>query len=1278
MMNRVLLFLYMILSVFFLVTADSYASETSVVILSDASDQEGQPGPDAENGLIADYYQFDQAAKAFTEYVSSEYVRTPVYSEGTDSRKIHALRTVGFLNARGVAFRGKIRFPEAGLYVLSVQASQGVRVKIDDVTVIDEWENTRLNTIAGKTMLIGQESVHDVSIEYYYTSGDEQFSLYWENDNSIEKELIPASFFYPPVPQDTLIEMITAEADGKEILLQGRSLENIAGITVIPFSLSSVKEPAVCKITKKEQGQILAELPSKLTPGTYRLEYIVQDRTFRTKASFFVNAGENTLAEAAGSIRRNEHPRPDRYRDDWINLNGAWRFDFDPGRTGVEEEWYRKKDYTRMINVPFSWQSDESWIGDDSYLGAAWYERDFTVDKAWLQDGKHCFLCFGAVNAQAAVYVNGEMAGSHAGGFTPFELDITSLVREGENRLTVEVIDDSRYNNNTYPAMLGKQGYDAPCGYAPTSGIWQPVFLESRGEAYVESLQVYTDVASDITGRNDGRQEAGKETESDYSTADCSVRFEAQIYSDREMDAVIRYSFSSTLWDLADEKEISTGSDFAWSMNIHLQEGMNLMISPDIAVLEAKLWSDIEPNLYVGSVDIIETEGTDMALDIEKSMTGTSGPVHYPIDHLETYFGFRRIGTGSFEGRDYEYIYVNGRPVFLSGVLDQGYWAGSGYTAPTQEDLRGDVAFLKDNGFNTMRKHLKIEDPLQYFWCDRLGIYVMQDMPYASALNAQEEGGAVQGRQLYEKTLEELLQFSTGHPSIISIQLFNEGWGVHEPGLMADDGMTTLEWQQHLYDLAKSLNSGILVEDMSPYKGDHIQPTDINSFHSYPTSYTAAKAAFDAMDAKILPGGAANFRQGFFQEGEPWIVSEYGGVGVFSGDLDISFSLKYQTDLLRQHEKLAGVIYTQAADVEYERNGLRTFDRKEKKFGYNEIAYGMDMTIQDLMQPAYIGIAAEPVTRSLPGSEFSADVVGMNWSEHDYGEVTLHWVLEGTDTRGDRFRASDAVQSRPVSSDEKSGEVFLSGETAFSYPRCTKSTKKINFALPDTEGIAVLTVWIEKDEVTIAKNFIYVILCDEKLDPTFEAAEDACILRGDLDEKYIEGSGTVVIHFTGSYYELLNYLREQGNKIGPESPVTMNLVMELSSVKGFRSTGGIRHAGTSQTTIGDEQPSTVIVSANGIYLDTIVLYDECRDMRGILTLQNGIYGNTSAGSFGELISITADSETTAMILDSAEERGSLDVTLTVPASTEYSNGVRVYDDMDGRYMVRPAIVLGKP
>ena len=144
--------------------------------------------------------------------------------------------------------------------------------------------------------------------------------------------------------------------------------------------------------------------------------------------------------------------------------------------------------------------------------------------------------------------------------------------------------------------------------------------------------------------------------------------------------------------------------------------------------------------------------------------------------------------------------------------------------------------------------------------------------------------------------------------------------------------MTTEEWQIALYDKAKVANPNLLIEDMSANEHDHIQPTDLNTFHMYPKGYITSKNTVDGINSATYPGSTYDFREGYTQDGDPWLNSEYGGASASNGDWDISWCFKYQTDILRQYEKLNGFVYTEPYDIEYERNGILTYDRRAKEF----------------------------------------------------------------------------------------------------------------------------------------------------------------------------------------------------------------------------------------------------------------------------------------------------------------------------------------------------------
>ncbi len=151
-------------------------------------------------------------------------------------------------------------------------------------------------------------------------------------------------------------------------------------------------------------------------------------------------------------IPRSEHPKPQFQRDSWINLNGPWAFEIDQGRSGEARKLHAiDAALSREIIVPFCPESELSGIGYKDFMYGVWYQKKVCLTEA--QCAGNVFLHFGAVDYQAIVYVNGQKAGGHKGGYVSFKVDVTAYVRPGENVITVNAIDDTR--NPMYPS--GKQ-----------------------------------------------------------------------------------------------------------------------------------------------------------------------------------------------------------------------------------------------------------------------------------------------------------------------------------------------------------------------------------------------------------------------------------------------------------------------------------------------------------------------------------------------------------------------------------------------------------------------------------------------------------------------------------------------------------------------------------------------------------------------------------------------------------------------------------------------------
>lgn len=192
------------------------------------------------------------------------------------------------------------------------------------------------------------------------------------------------------------------------------------------------------------------------------------------------------------TMPRAEHPFPQFVREDWTNLNGTWDFAFDFNCSGLERGFGKSTEFPDKILVPFCPESKLSGIGYTDFIPAVWYHRTINVTSEQLK-GK-VYLHFGAVDYECLVFVNGTEAGSHKGGYVSFALEISSLLKEGENHLVVYARDDTR----SPMQPIGKQSdryYSHDCSYTRTTGIWQTVWLEFTPQSHIRSVQYYPNTA---------------------------------------------------------------------------------------------------------------------------------------------------------------------------------------------------------------------------------------------------------------------------------------------------------------------------------------------------------------------------------------------------------------------------------------------------------------------------------------------------------------------------------------------------------------------------------------------------------------------------------------------------------------------------------------------------------------------------------------------------------------------------------------------------------------
>jgi hypothetical protein len=303
-----------------------------------------------------------------------------------------------------------------------------------------------------------------------------------------------------------------------------------------------------------------------------------------------------------------------------------------------------------------------------------------------------------------------------------------------------------------------------------------------------------------------------------------------------------------------------------------------------LPVANPKVWSPDSPFLY------------DLQVTLKKG--------GQEMDRVASYFGMRQVAL-SRAGQGAARITLNGQALFQIGTLDQGFWPDGIYTAPSDDALRSDLVFLKAAGFNLTRKHVKIEPDRWYYWCDKLGLLVWQDMP--SGNNATPEG-----QREFEVELFHMVKDLYNHPSIILWVLFNEGWGQYDT--------------PRLTQCLKTLDPSRLVDDASGWADTHAG--DIVDGHGYP-----GPPSLEAETRRATVVGEFG-GLGMIPEGHCWSASRnwaYRMEPDAKALEDAYVVLLRQVWSLHHLHSLSAAIYTQTTDVETECNGLLSYDRAVSK-----------------------------------------------------------------------------------------------------------------------------------------------------------------------------------------------------------------------------------------------------------------------------------------------------------------------------------------------------------
>lgn len=569
------------------------------------------------------------------------------------------------------------------------------------------------------------------------------------------------------------------------------------------------------------------------------------------------------------TYQRTEYPRPQFQRESWKNLNGNWKFAFDDQNIGEKDQWHQNPAFSTDIQVPFTYETKASGIGEQTFHPFVWYQRLFDIPEK--ETGKRVILRFQASDYLTKVWVNGTYIGNHTGGNAAFSFDIShALNKIGENELVVKIED----SQSCYQPR-GKQRWKDEsfgCWYVQNTGIWQTVWLELLENKSIENVKITPNL--------------------DANSVTFDYKLNGSISEDLMLETIISY----------DGKKVKQFTIAPDSSTIHFE----VDLLSELQGGKVNYWTPEHPNLY----DVIFHlyVGTDL------------------MDEVDSYFGMRKISIKDGQ------VLLNNVPIYQKLLLDQGYWPDTMLTPPSDEAMLEDIEKTIEMGFNGVRKHQKLEDERFLYWCDKKGLLVWSEMAATYAFsdeaveNFTKEWLEVMQQYYNHPSIVTWVPFneSWGVPNIStdkrqqafteSIYYLTKSIDPNRP-VIVNDG-----WEHTISDI-------IALHDYEEF-GDALleRYKDKGRIVNNEIRHNKEKYAFaDGYEYKGQPILLTEYGGIAFNDESGW---GYGN----QVDTEEQFLKRYRdiTDAIKAIPYISGYVYTQTTDVQQEVNGLLKEDRTPK------------------------------------------------------------------------------------------------------------------------------------------------------------------------------------------------------------------------------------------------------------------------------------------------------------------------------------------------------------
>lgn len=896
-----------------------------------------------------------------------------------------------------------------------------------------------------------------------------------------------------------------------------------------------------------------------------------------------------------------EHPRPDFERKEWQNLNGKWDFEFDKTDLGQSENWQNgAKSFSQKILVPFPWGSPLSEVKDEADI--AWYSKEIKINPSWK--GKRVFVNIGASDWLTTVYVDGVKIGEHQGGYTPFAFEIKNP-KYGKTQKLVIRVDDKRRDFTLY----GKQGY------GNARGIWQTIYLEARGNDYLESVHFTPDI--------------------DQNQVKIAVQLGAAASTNLDLDIVI--DADKKIFAKQKIAKGSTGGTFTVQIpNAHLWS----LDDPYLYNALIKLGSD-QVKSYFGmrKISTMNLPNTDY-----KYISINNKPVYMQLALDQSYHptGFYTFPTDEFMKNEIvlaKKIGLNGiRTHIKVDVPRKLYWADKlgllvmsdlpNFWGEPNAEARAESEF-------TLKEMIKRDynHPAIFSWItfnETWGLRTKQ------VVNGKTENIYLPETQKWVTSVYKLAK-SLDASRLVEDNSICCGAGHTETDINSwHEYLPGSGWEKHLKTIEENTFTG-------------------SAFH-YEKGYTQT-------DVPNINSECGN-------------VWGYDGS---TGDVDYSWDYHRMINSFREHPKVAGWLYTEHHDVINEWNGYYRFDRTEKQTGFEDIAKGMTLndlhsdifistgneisrTVrpnESIALPLYISSMSDKdfgnklkVKVSLSGT----DAIGQNKS---YGtkETTIDfkpWLNAKIEPIMLKMPNEKSLVIATVTLENMAGKVLNTNFATFIVENDTPKE------LVTTAGQLAKILSFEPKNFTNSN-------WSKKQWNVLDGAKINGAGAGYFEYEIkipanISITESTKVEFVAELSAKQLFAKDMDKKLAGNENYMLGAIAEPS-----------QNPNAYPQTDESRFPSEVEISFNGIKSQTVTLPNDPADSRGILSWHYQIPDRKlrEAGSYGYLTKVNIPKAAFEM----AQKMGVIKIRLEVPEKS--GGGLAIYSDKFGRYPVNPTLIFSE-